>query len=83
MLRKEFGFGRHFLFRGVVKYLAATCLPLAFGVEVSLERGLAFRFPSTIFWENEEITANLDTLDFEVFGGAESGHFSVTLEDQI
>lgn len=72
-----------FLFLGVVKYLAATCFPLALGVEAILERGLAFPFPSTNLWENEEITADLETLDFEGFGGAESGHCSSALENRI
>ena len=76
-LRNEFRFWGYFLFLGVVKALTTTedCFTSGFGVE-------PFTLASVIFWENEEITANLDNLDFEGFAGAERGHLIVVLEDQ-
>ena len=66
-----------------MKALAAElgCFKLDFGVAVGFEGGLALSFATSNFLEIEEMTANLEILDFEGFTGAVSGHFKVELQN--
>jgi len=83
-LRNALGFGElPFFFLTEVIYFAATCFTRALGVEQGFsEGGLIGPFSSrTSLLEMEEAMANLGSLDFEGFGGAESGHFLVSLQE--